>query len=279
MAEPLYDVFISHAFEDKLAFADKLAAELQKAGLKVWYSGFELRLGDSIAGSVNKALKSAAFGIVIISPLYLQKQWAMNELNTFFAQETKQNRIIPILHNITVDEMRAHIPILADRYSIASSHGTETIAKKIVLAMASTGKHQIENGNSKNSNEIKSKPERLNADSMHEKSQPPYSISNTNNNSHTVTVRTASGWIAILLILAISAVGIYLFRNNSVTVTPAINHPKPVIPSLGNPAAVLPATDIPGTATDIMHEINNTDSVAAGIYNESPEYLVPSNSN
>jgi hypothetical protein len=132
----MHDIFISHAFEDKESIANELALELTKAGLKVWYSGFELKLGDSIAGSINKALKDAAFGVVVISPIYLQKQWAMNELNALFAQEGGQNRILPILHNITVDEIRAHFPILADRYTISSDRGMNFMVSKILQAMA-----------------------------------------------------------------------------------------------------------------------------------------------
>lgn len=44
-----YDVFISHASEDKDSVVRPLAHALSASGLKVWYDEFELRIGDSRA--------------------------------------------------------------------------------------------------------------------------------------------------------------------------------------------------------------------------------------
>ena len=141
MTEISYDVFISHAFEDKNPFTNELAYALKTKGLKIWYSGFELKLGDSIAGCVNKALKGAKYGVVVISPIYLKKQWAMNELKALFAQEADCNRILPILHNITIDEIKKHLPMLADRYAISSDRGLEFIVNKILEVIKSEKKY------------------------------------------------------------------------------------------------------------------------------------------
>jgi hypothetical protein len=43
-----FDVFISHASEDKDAVVRPLASALRKARLNVWYDEFELRIGDSL---------------------------------------------------------------------------------------------------------------------------------------------------------------------------------------------------------------------------------------
>jgi hypothetical protein len=135
MVEISYDVFISHAYEDKKSFTDELATALKKKGLKIWYSGFELKIGDSIADSVNNALKAANYAIVVISPVYLKKQWAMSELNALFSQEAEHNRILPILNNITMNEIKEHLPMLADRYAISSDKGLEFIVDKIQEAI------------------------------------------------------------------------------------------------------------------------------------------------
>ena len=141
MTEISYDVFISHAFEDKNDFANELALALKKKGLKVWYSGFELKMGDSIADSVNNALKGAKYGIVIISPIYLEKQWAMSELKALFAQEADRNRILPILHKITADEIRKHLPMLADRYAISSDKGLQIIVNRTMQVIKGKRKY------------------------------------------------------------------------------------------------------------------------------------------
>ncbi len=43
-----YDVFISHASEDKDAIVRPLATALRAGELRVWYDEFELRIGDSL---------------------------------------------------------------------------------------------------------------------------------------------------------------------------------------------------------------------------------------
>jgi hypothetical protein len=141
MTEITYDVFISHAFEDKNDFANELALALKKQGLKIWYSGFELKLGDSISDSVSNALKGSRYGIVIISPVYLEKQWAMSELKALFAQEADRNRILPILHNITVDEIKKHLPMLADRYAISSAKGMQTVVNRAMQVIKGKRKY------------------------------------------------------------------------------------------------------------------------------------------
>lgn len=127
-----YDVFISHAYEDKVAFADGLADALRKKKLRVWYSGFELKVGDSITGSVNSALANSAYGIVIISNTYLEKQWAMSELKALFTYQEVQNRILPVLLGVSVEEVRQHIPLLADRYAVSADKGMQEVVNRIM---------------------------------------------------------------------------------------------------------------------------------------------------
>jgi TIR domain len=43
-----WDVFISHATEDKEAVAEPLSRALMKAGVSVWYGAFMLKVGDSL---------------------------------------------------------------------------------------------------------------------------------------------------------------------------------------------------------------------------------------
>ena len=54
MPPPAYDVFISHASEDKDTFVRPLAVALNALGVTVWYDEFSLRPGDSISRSIDK---------------------------------------------------------------------------------------------------------------------------------------------------------------------------------------------------------------------------------
>lgn len=51
-----YDVFISHASEDKEALVRPLANALKAEGLVVWYDEIELRLGDSLRRKIDRGL-------------------------------------------------------------------------------------------------------------------------------------------------------------------------------------------------------------------------------
>ena len=70
-----YDVFISHASEDKDSFVRPLANMLEQTGLKVWYDEFSLRLGDSLSASIDKGIMDSRYGILILSPNFLNKNW------------------------------------------------------------------------------------------------------------------------------------------------------------------------------------------------------------
>lgn len=48
-----FDVFISHATEDKEELVRPLAVALQGHGLSVWYDEFELRVGDSLRRKID----------------------------------------------------------------------------------------------------------------------------------------------------------------------------------------------------------------------------------
>ena len=62
--DEVYDVFISHASEDKEEVVRPLANALRKAGLKVWYDEFELHIGDSLRRKIDQGLAKSRFGIV-----------------------------------------------------------------------------------------------------------------------------------------------------------------------------------------------------------------------
>ena len=96
-----YDVFISHASEDK-DFAAPLAAALTDEGLNVWYDEYELSIGDSIRQGVDAGLARSRFGVVVVSPYFLQKDWTQYELDGLQARQMSGDRVIlPIWHRIT----------------------------------------------------------------------------------------------------------------------------------------------------------------------------------
>ena len=64
-----YDAFVSHAVEDKFAVANELCVRLERAGLKIWYSGKELKIGDSLEKTIETGLEQSRYGIVVLSQM------------------------------------------------------------------------------------------------------------------------------------------------------------------------------------------------------------------
>ena len=128
-----YDVFISHAWEDKEVFVRPLANLLQKFGLKVWYDEFSLKIGDSLSRSIDKGLSNSHYGIVVLSKAFIKKPWTDYELRGLTTKEVgKEKVILPIWHEITKDEIAQFSPTLADKVALLTEKLNTT---QIALAL------------------------------------------------------------------------------------------------------------------------------------------------
>ncbi|MBC6417315.1 MAG: TIR domain-containing protein [Prochloron sp. SP5CPC1] len=118
-----YDVFISHASEDKDDLVRPLAEELVKLGLKVWYDELTLKVGDSLRRSIDNGLLKSRFGIVVLSPSFLAKNWPEYELNGLIQQEMKSGGkvILPLWHKVSKSEMQNYSLPLADKVALNST--------------------------------------------------------------------------------------------------------------------------------------------------------------
>lgn len=131
-----WDVFVSHASEDKDAFGRPLAEALKAKGLKVWFDEFTLRIGDSLRRSIDKGLAGARFGIVIVSPRFLDKEWPQKELDALVARESHGLKVIlPVWHNVDVDYVRKYSPTLADRLASSSLKGLDGVVDDLMAAI------------------------------------------------------------------------------------------------------------------------------------------------
>jgi hypothetical protein len=134
--EPMvdYDFFISHAWEDKEEVAGPLAETLRSLDFKVWYDGFELRVGDSLRRKIDHGISRSRFGIVVLSSTFLKKTgWTAKEMDGLVAKEIAgEGRILPIWHRVTLTEIRAYSPSLADKVALNTTNLTvEEIAAEL----------------------------------------------------------------------------------------------------------------------------------------------------
>lgn len=128
-----YDVFISHASEDKDAVVRPLANALVARGLKVWYDEFELKIGDSLRQKIDKGLANSRFGVVVLSRNFIRKGWTNYELDGIITKAVSGEQVmLPIWHNVTKQEIVDFSPSLADKLARNTSSSTiEEIADEI----------------------------------------------------------------------------------------------------------------------------------------------------
>lgn len=128
-----YDLFISHASEDKEELVRPLAVALEGLGVKVWYDEFTLKVGDSLRRSIDGGLSNSRFGTVVLSSSFFSKNWTQYELDGMTAKEMDGRKmILPIWHKVTKNEVMKFSPTLADKVALNSSlHSIDEIAQLI----------------------------------------------------------------------------------------------------------------------------------------------------
>lgn len=131
-----YDLFISHASEDKDALARPLTKKLLKLGYHVFLDELAIKLGDSITESINKGLSKSEYCILIVSPTFLEKNWTKAELNSITNMYIGSNKkILPIWHNVTYDEIKRTTPLLIDLRAADSSKGIDYLIDEITKSI------------------------------------------------------------------------------------------------------------------------------------------------
>ena len=129
-----FDVFISHATEDKDGIVRPLAHALHDRGVIVWYDEFALRVGDSLRRKIDAGIARSRFGLVVLSHAFFAKNWPQYELDGLVARDIHGGgqRLLPIWHGITKDELLQQSPSLVDRVALSTATLTvEEIASQI----------------------------------------------------------------------------------------------------------------------------------------------------
>jgi hypothetical protein len=131
-----WDVFISHASEDHEIVARPLAERLRGAGLRVWIDEQELAVGNSLRRHIDEGLARSRWGIVILSPSFLTKDWPQAELDALMSRELTGERVLlPVWHDISAAELATRAPLLAARLGVDTARGLERVATELLRAM------------------------------------------------------------------------------------------------------------------------------------------------
>lgn len=145
-----YDVFVSHAWEDKADFVDELVSEMRRMNIKVWYDTERLKWGDSMREKIDKGLSKSRYGVVVLSPDYIRedKYWTKAELNGLFQVETINGKtILPIWHKLTKKQVAEYSPIIADRKAMTTALMTpDEIAMELMKLFKLNNGENVDNG-------------------------------------------------------------------------------------------------------------------------------------
>lgn len=121
----VWDVFISHASEDKASVVRPLTDALRELDVSVWLDEFELRIGDSLRRKIDRGLARSRFGVVVMSRSFFAKGWPQYELDGIVSRSVSgQQTLLPIWHEITKDEVMAQSPSLVDKIARSTSQYT-----------------------------------------------------------------------------------------------------------------------------------------------------------
>jgi len=129
----LRDLFFCHAWPDRegdaLAFYDLLTG----LDVKVWFSEKDVPLGTSLMRQIDKGMQKSRIGIVLVTPAMLKAlqsdtSIADKELSALLATD----RVIPIAHGVTFEELRDVSPLLAARSGFSTAESSlEAVATKL----------------------------------------------------------------------------------------------------------------------------------------------------
>lgn len=133
----LRDVFLCHAWDDRVAAAKELNDLLVDLGVKTWFSENDARLGTALMRSIDKGLAGSRIGVVLVTPALLLRLRAEGiaekELSVLLVREL----LVPIVHNTTFEELNEVSPLLASRGGLnTAEEPLKEIAAKIAELVA-----------------------------------------------------------------------------------------------------------------------------------------------
>jgi len=128
----LRDVFLCHAWDDRLDAAKELHDLLLSKGVSVWFSEKDVSLGVPLMRAIDKGLANSRIGLVLVTPALLrrlpQEGIADKELSALLARD----QLVPIVHNTTYEALRDVSPLLASRTGLSTAEETmKDVAAKL----------------------------------------------------------------------------------------------------------------------------------------------------
>ncbi|MDQ0985891.1 DUF1883 domain-containing protein [Streptomyces sp. V2I9] len=128
-----WDVFVSHASEDKEDVARPLRDALVELGVSVWLDEARMRLGHSLRRMIDEGIRASRYGVVILSDSFFVKGWTNHELDGLVTRSVAgEQSLLPIWHDLDADGVRRYSPSLAGTVAMSTcDYSVEEIAEAI----------------------------------------------------------------------------------------------------------------------------------------------------
>lgn len=126
------DLFLCHAWDDRKGAAKELCDKLKSHGISVWFSENNLPLGSNMLREIDKGLAKSRAGVVLVTPAFLKRIKAEGVADKELSALLAKDRLIPIVHNTTYDELRDVSPLLGSRSGLdTSEESMDDVAAKL----------------------------------------------------------------------------------------------------------------------------------------------------
>lgn len=114
------DLFLCHAWDDRESAARELHSLLTANDASVWFSQDDVGLGTSLLREIDRGLRNSRIGIVLVTPALLKSLEAEGIADKELSALLATDRVIPVAHGTTFEELREVSPLLASRSGLST---------------------------------------------------------------------------------------------------------------------------------------------------------------
>lgn len=92
-------IFLSHTSIDK-PFVEKLAGDLERLGVRVWYDKYEIKVGESILWKIDQGIRESEYLGLVISKEAWESEWVKTEIAAAWQKQVQQKGhfVLPIYY-------------------------------------------------------------------------------------------------------------------------------------------------------------------------------------
>ncbi|SCQ60586.1 TIR domain protein [Propionibacterium freudenreichii] len=100
--------------------------------MTVWFSEKNVVLGTPLMREIDRGLAKSRAGLVLVTPAFVKRLKAAGVADKELSALLARDLLVPVVHEITYEELRDESPLLASRSGLDTAEDTmEQIALKI----------------------------------------------------------------------------------------------------------------------------------------------------